>query len=507
MRNTGYLEKDKGQPLIYFILIFFFILLLDVFNLQLLSFIVKNIFLFFFLFYNIKRYRKDYPNNWLLNPVVLASIMTFLLGYCITNFVYFIPDSEDEKLMYRLLGQEPLYYFNKGMNAVIIGAIAMWIGYNTKLGFKLYRFILRFPINLRKYFQNSFIPNLKTIYLIFGFVIIVRIIAINLGIYGYSQSPEKVSAVIGIFYVLNSFTELNKLLLLVVSFAYFKNTKNFNYKFTFLMLLTTEIFFGFLSGMKSAVAMPFVLSFITYYLVKNKFHKGYIISIFALLVVAYIIIEPFRFLRMNDPNFKSSPTYIVQALIDAYYLNKNFKVIESDAIIPRIISRNSYLLAASKSIQYSNEYGLKSDDPNFLEKIYTLPLQAFIPRIIWSDKPVEEIGKWYSVNVWGSTPTTSIAMTPFGFLYFAGGFAFIFMGFFLIGILQKTLWQFYLAGGGQLLVFLGMLSTVVLIDSAFNGMLVYWLRFIPVFIFIQTILLKRTKTSLITQTVYPSFNK
>ena len=76
-------------------------------------------------------------------------------------------------------------------------------------------------------------------------------------------------------------------------------------------------------------------------------------------------------------------------------------------------------------------------------------------------------------------------MTPIGFLYFAGGLVFIFFGFLIIGIMQKTLWQFYLAGGGQLLIFLAFLSTVVLIDSAYNGMVVYWLRYFPVFIFLQ----------------------
>ena len=78
-----------------------------------------------------------------------------------------------------------------------------------------------------------------------------------------------------------------------------------------------------------------------------------------------------------------------------------------------------------------------------------------------------------------------------GFLYFAGGYFFIVLGFFLVGILQKTLWQFYLAGGGQILVFLALLSTVVLIDSAYNGMIVYWLRYVPVFIFLQTLILKK----------------
>ncbi len=494
MRSTGYIHKDKWSPIIYFILLFCFLLILDLINLELTSFIAKNIFLLLFLYYNINNYRKSNPHHWLLNPAVLASILTFLLGYCITNFVYFIPGSENEKLMYRLLGLEPLIDFNKGMNAIIIAAISMWIGYNTKFGIKLYHFILRFPINFKKYFRSSFIPDMQIVYLIFGLAIGTRLYAIQLGIYGFSQSTEKLTASIGIAYILMSFTELTSLCLLVVSFAYFKNPKNFNYKFTFFLILTVEIGFGILSGMKSAVIMPLIFSFVTYYLVNNKIHKGLIVAVAIFIIIAYVIIEPFRMLKSKDANFQSTPSNIANTMVDAYFLNKSMKIVPgSENIFENIANRNAYLLGASKSIQYAEVHGLGANDPDFLAKIYTIPVQTFIPRLIWSNKPIEDAGRWYSVNVWGSTPINSVAYTPIGFFYFAGGFVFIVLGFLLIGILQKTLWQFFLAGGGQILIFLALLSTVVIIDSAFNGMIVYWLRFLPVFIFLQAIILKKTR--------------
>jgi hypothetical protein len=214
------------------------------------------------------------------------------------------------------------------------------------------------------------------------------------------------------------------------------------------------------------------------------------------IVVAYLIIEPFRILITRDNSFQSSPSNITNTMLDAYELNKTQRVTTgTEDIFGSIMSRNAYLLGAAKSIQYQDVYGLGRMDPDFFERIYTIPLQSFIPRLIWSDKPMEDIGRWYSLIVWGSTAENSVAYTPIGFLYFAGGILFIVLGFFLIGILQKTLWQFYLAGGGQLLVFLALLSTVTLIASTFNSLIIYWLRYVPIYIFLQTLILKKTKKS------------
>lgn len=495
MKEIKYSHNNKWVPIVFFILLFFFIQIFDLIKWEFESFIVKNLFLLTFLLYNIKNYRKSNPHNWLLNPTVLASIMTFVLGYCITNFVYFIPGSEDENQMIKLLGAEPLIYLNKGMNAVIIAAISMWIGYNTKIGIELYQFILRFPVNFKRFFRSSFVPDMKMIYLFVGLAITARIYSIYLGIFGFAQTPEKLTASIGIAYILNSITNLSTLCLLVVSFAYFKNRKNTYYKFTFLFILIVEIVFGLISGMKSAVVMPLVLSFVTYYLVNNKFHKRFIIAIIIFITIAYMIIEPFRQIKQLNPNFVSTPTNIINTMVEAYFINQRIKIVPgSENILESVVSRNAYILPASKAIQYADDPGLKRDDPDFLEKIYSIPIQTFIPRFIWTDKPVEDAGKWFSINVWGSTETTSVAMTPMGFLYFAGGFTLIVLGFFLIGILQKTLWQFFLAGGGQIIVFLALLSTVVLIDSSFNGMIIYWLRYVPLFILLQAIILKNPKT-------------
>jgi len=482
------------QTYFYFIFGFFFIQIFDLFDLELLSFIIKNIYLILFLTFNVITYKKRFPHRWLLNPVVLASILTFLLGYSLSSFTYFIPDSEDQKQMYQLLGYDSLYFFNKTLDLIILAAFTMWIGYYSQFGIKLYNLILRFPINFRKYFRLTTSPNLFMIYVIIIISIIARLYAIELGIYGFSQTPEKLSASIGIANTLLAIGEIITLCLLIVSYAYFKERHRFEYKITFYIILVSQIFFGILSGMKSAVVIPFLLAFTTYYLVNNKINKTFIVATFLFIIIAYIIIEPFRIIKSRDINFQSTPTNIALTMIDAYNINQQRRMVtETENIFTSVISRNAYLLNAAKAIQYQDTYGLGILDPDFAEKLYTIPLQTFIPRLFWADKPIEDFGKWFSVRVWGSTASSAVAITPFGFLYFAGGWVFIAIGFFIFGIMQRTLWQFYLAGGGQLLIFLAFLSTVVMVDSSVNGTIVYWLRYFPVFIFLQTLIFKKTK--------------
>ena len=497
MIKTNNNKNHNLQAYFFFISGFGFIQIFDLLDFELTSFIVKNIFLIIFLTYNIIFYKKNNPERWLLNPAVLASILTFFLGYCFTNIIYFIPGSQDEKLMFRLLRADYLFYFNRTMDFIIIAAVAMWIGYNSNLGVRLYNFILRFPINFKKYFRVTTKPNLPMIYIIIAISISAKLYAIELGIFGFSQSPEKLSASIGIAQTLLAIGEVITLCLIIISFSYFRDRSNFKYKVTFYIILIGQIFFGILSGMKSAVIMPFVLAFITYYLVNNKFNKTFIIAGIIFIFIAYVIIEPFRMLSMKDAGYQTTPTNIANTMLDAYYLNQSRQIVtDTENIFTSVISRNAYLLNAAKAIQYADVQGLGQLDPDFTEKIYTIPLQTFIPRLIWANKPVEDFGQWFSVRVWGSTATSAVAITPIGFLYFAGGWIFILLGFLLIGIMQKTFWQFYLAGGGQILIFLAFLGTVILIDSSFNGTIVYWLRYFPVFIFLQTLLLKKTNNGI-----------
>lgn len=485
--------KAKGFKSIYFFLfIFFFILIFDFVDLPLISFVLKNIILILFLTYNIINFKKNNPERWLLNPAVLASIFTFLLGFAITNYIHFVPDSEANRFLYKQLGSDPFPLLNYTMTLIILSAMTMWWGYNSSFGDSFYNFLMKKPLGLDKYFRTELKPNMAFIYALIIISVFARLYAIQLGVYGIAQSSRTISENIAIAFTINAAGQLINFSLILVAIKFFKEGFNFNYRITLALIVIIEIYFGVISGMKSAVVFPVAILFICYYLVHKKFHKGFIIATILLLVAAYIIVEPFRIIRMQDANFQSSPGYIASSMMDAYSLNQSRKIIAGDDnIFTNIILRSNYLVAAAKAIDFADNSVFDKRAPDFLEKIYTVPLQAFIPRIFWSGKPLEDTGSWFSFVVWGGSRTTSVAMSPIGFLYFAGGIIAVIIGFFVFGIMQKMVWNFYLGGGGQLLIYFGFLTTVVLIDSAVNTTFVTWLRNLPIIIILQSFLIKK----------------
>src|SRR3546814_15261390 len=77
--------------------------------------------------------------------------------------------------------------------------------------------------------------------------------------------------------------------------------------------------------------------------------------------------------------------------------------------------------------------------PTFLTNIALSPAYAFIPRVIWKEKPSGDLGLWYTHVVMGLGSYSSTAMGPVTYLYFAGGALAVFVGFMGFGILQKVL--------------------------------------------------------------------
>lgn len=447
----------------------------------------KSIILTSILLIEIIRIKKITLENWYLHPTILALFYTFILGFGITNLIYILPNSFYYNTIFYRFGPNPYELLNKTINYALIASCGMLIGYRLNIGNTIFNAMSRF-LNLKRYLKKSYKIKFGNFLFFYIISLSAKLYAIQIGIYGFSSTSEALAAASGQAQIIYYLSGIGKLLLLVISLAYYSGQSEFKLKILFYLVLVTELIFGFLSGSKGPIVLVFLIPLLSYIYFYKKLNRTLVISVVISLIIAYAIIEPFRMLRKQDLGFQSDVNYISTTMIDAYSMNQSRELADVSTIETmtfRILARQNYILDAAKAIEYDETFTLSAHDPDFRMRLLTFPMQAFIPRAIWSSKPEENIGGWFAQKVWGFPPGTSIAMTPIGFLNFAGGITLIFLIFMLIGIAQKSFWNLIDYNSGGVLLFFTLLWSVVYIDSTVNTIPVGWLRDIPLIIIFQ----------------------
>jgi len=436
--------------------------------------------------------RLTQPKLFWINPAVLASIFTFILAFGFSNMLFFMPNE-----LIEMVGLEPIAtpWMNLLMRLVVLGALAMWLGYASPIGEALGR-SLQGSKFLNRVIRSSNYVNYLVICLCVLISLVTRILMIRLGVYGFSADYEQVIAAAAYTQYLSMGESLGQLALVGMGLSYFASPRpKLTDTILFLLILTFEVLFGFLSGYKSQVFMPFIIVGLVFYTQRGRFPKWFLPLVLVGIVLAYAVIEPFRDARHQDLSFEgTSIGSIATTMVAAGSDGSETEDRPSTAL--SVLARINMTHAASKGIEYAAMSPVNESGPNFLSDLLLSPAHAVIPRMFWDSKPYQNIGLWYTFEVMGlADPTlSSTAMGPFTYLNFAGGPVAVVIGFFIVGLLQRALFdgmrQF---GGGGLIVFLGLLRNLVLIDSAFNSFLTSIIRLPALLVPAQYFLLCRSK--------------
>ena len=455
-----------------------------------------------YLYVEIKNlWTRDTQLFW-INPVVLASIFSIVLAFGVTNVLYFLPEN-----MVALLGLQPIAtpWMNQLMLLVVLGATSMWVGYSSGVGRNMGRMLQRSRV-LRKWMSPSMRVNMLVLYAFLAISLIERLLAIKLGVYGYSSTYDQLIARASYTQYFSMAESLGKLALVGVALQCFASPRSARSDRVLLWLvLGYEVAFGFLSGFKSAVVMPFIIVGIVYYSQRNRFPRWLIPVVVVAVMAAYAVIEPFRAARNEDAGFVgTSLGSIVSTMTSASNVNADDGGERASTKL-RFLARSNLTYFASLGIEYAANNELPAGSPQFLGNIILAPAHALIPRFLWSDKPLETIGLWYTNQVMGLDFFSSTAMSPFTYLNFAGGPLAVILGFLMVGILQRGLFDgLRRFGGGGLIVLFGLLGTLVNIDSAFNSFFVSLIRLLPILVVLQYVLLRRSRrTWAITPVFFP----
>lgn len=445
--------------------------------------------LLIYLGFEIARVRRVHADQWLLYPPVIASVLTFGLSFGLGNVLFFLP-SETIELVGLVPDVTPAMV--KLMWLALLGAIGMWLGYWLPVASRLASPAVQRAVS--RWFSVSDKPRNLALPILVSLGFATRLLQIKLGVFGYSSSYDRLIEMGSITQYLAMGASLGAAALIVSSLGYFSERPSRSMRAWFVCVLALEVVFGLLSGFKSQVAMPFVIVGVCKYLHSGVLPKVWLIWFFAAVIFSYIAIEPFRAAK-NSSDFRgTSAAEIIDLFIDSR--GDDVAVNRSTPVWVSFIARGSLSYVGSLGVSYRDEFeDLPAGSPDFIRNIAMAPAYAFVPKLIWRNKPAGNLGLWYTQVVVGNDINSSTAMGPVTYLFFAGGAVAVFVGFLFFGIVQKILVLLIrpTEGSARALVYLSILPTISNIDSAVDGTVVSVFRMIPLLFLLQYFLYQRGK--------------
>lgn len=437
-----------------------------------------TVLLLIYLYFEVLNFKRYYPDRYLLSPVVLSSLLLFLIYFGFSNII--------------LIGREVTIWMNKMMFLVIFAAIAMWGGYSSICAKNLENRLIHSNV-FRNLISSSFQVRKPVLFAFIACVFAIRLFQVSQGIYGYSDSMETIYGFNNSSQFIFLLESLGKLSLLCFAISIFhKEAASTSDLFILVLILIFEVVFGFLSGFKSAIVFPFIIVGFVFYNERKRIPVNLILISCTFMVVAYLVIEPYRALKQNFGITDNSIGGIAGALVQGTKSNEiSFASITK--VWTPFLARLNLTEIASFGIEYADKSQLPPESPQFLNNIFLSPIHAVVPRFIWSGKPLGDLGIWYNRVVLGHDFHNSVGMSPITYLYFAGGFLAVILGFLFLGILQRILCGFRTFGGGGTIIYFGLLNTCLGMSDSFNEVPLYFIRLLPLLIIVQSLILFRKR--------------
>ena len=329
----------------------------------------------------------------------------------ITDYMDLEADSKEEAIL------KVTDLLNKCVYVSLCGVASCWL---------VFDFLC---LNKPPFFINQFtIPNkslnrkAKVIVII---ILLVLYALVATGNFGYFAKDSSIS---------NYTDKLYDFIILIITYYFLYDNGKFNNKKFYYILVAALSLLGIMSGSKSHLLMPMFILYIVEGLRENQWNNKYLKYIPILLVSAFILIIPIRYMIKNDVNLTQNESIsLVSQSADGESLGT--------MVVNNFIDRINYVPVLSVALEH------KGNVPKNVSELwkYTFlsPIYAFVPRFIYSDKPSNTFSNWYAYNLMGSTEDNHMSATYQGILYMNGGILSVILGFMLVGALFYFIYSFY----------------------------------------------------------------
>jgi hypothetical protein len=413
----------------------------------------------------------------LLHPLALSFVFNFLFfGGGLTYFFLIDENYKPASAMLSEIYVDPVYLVKAGF-LINISAVCTWWGYHSSLARRLSNYFTRLFSNLG---SRQIVPNTFILICLFVLGYAVKIILMDLGLYGRLLDAESVAFGSGTSFLASQTAPLKNLSLIPFVFVCYSYFKHGRLSWLFYSSSVLEFFFAFLEAARGPVmALFIIMAAIKYYSTRNIDLKW--VS-FGMLVVyfAFTIVHDFKYYILYSDITRGTPIELVEGFLNHVSLTDEEEEEESlsNTLYLKIFGRMNYVMEMSAAIAYKDEVGLKKSDPAFLEELLSVPIDVVIPRSVQGTVSVSW-GDWFRYYVLhrGSLDTTySIAFSPLAFFYFIGGTIVVIIGFFGYGIILRSIENLFNLGFMGFLLFVLIGATIIIFKTAIPQILVAYLR-------------------------------
>ncbi|WP_148561595.1 hypothetical protein [Pontibacter korlensis] len=364
-----------------------------------------------------------YQQPFLLDWFRLASFLSLVL-----NFLILIPYFEGQKVV---LVHNVVYvsteYILPALLVILIGLLGLQIG----------QVLLQRNALLRRSerIQNFVIEfrNLKLFYLVSAVFIVIELFLILRGDIGYGSTMEQKAS--SLSFIVQALQIAVPFFLVTLSIVKYKfNISDFRFNCFFYTLLSLQILIGFFSGMKEEIITPIVLISIPYILSGRLIRKELFSICIIFIVLLYPINNQYRFVQNNQPEMAKSDAFKLAML----------QIIEDGLSESLETGADSYQgrISLFPIFLYSIQEEPNWKQYKYFDRYAYIPFAWIVPRFFLPSKPTADTGKKFYYMTTGNK-STSITPSTFGWAFFEGGYAPVFIAFFIFGMFVMLVEVFF----------------------------------------------------------------
>lgn len=372
---------------------------------------------------------------------LIYPISAFYFLYFGVRTLYILGSPADFHLMY--WGSPPTIDFNVinlTLGYTIIGFVFLLIGYYSFIPKIMGRSLPRLRL-LKSSLQGRGI--VKKIYLIYAVGILFRLVLLFRGL-GLFILPEGADLTfLNIMQLLSRFTIFGYALYSTWLFSSSKITKR--KLIPWLVMLTIEVGWAFLSGWKGAFIPLIGIPLIAYHYLRQRLSIRRIllpatVGILILIFVIFPVITEYRVIIWKEGSVVSVGEFLSHMGIvhDKLrgYSRSEFQQISLRPFMNRMVGLDSFSMILMKTPE-----AVDFQMGGTLRYFFI----AWIPRVLWEEKPLIDTGRWFAENFFNQPPgiSNSMAIMNIGELYLNFHVLGIILGMFFLGIIYKIAYLYF----------------------------------------------------------------